>query len=460
MTGLFFVVLSTLFARDIGVLVIASSHTVDSLCQYINLEAPTASFSTVLSPLPQSCSDRVERVSYITFPYAVFSGVCLNDISLLNFKKIPYNHKIASCVYSSGYLLDTKALFFEDAMHNLRFVENLPSTFSWISGGISKENEDSFVYASSQTKVVVFKIVNSTEQFISSISSSTFFLLDERSGVDIYSLFITAISSGYGIKSVGYLIENSVFPNSDSSFECYTRFLNPSKKNYLSYLNRVAEDILLQSDENNDQVFSYFCDLISYYNDLTPSDEFYNRVRDVTSAIYALMSKNVPYFVYTDFLDEDIRRFSVERAKDYIRYLSDSVSFEVRRDGDKAVFVVSSSTSLAQNIQVYADINKRAGQGNRSIISTSYKMDDRNAWEYSFIISKESVLFYSATLHDYQIVKRLSLNRRDNEVSFSIPFSEIKGDPFSWSYTLIIPSQTISGIFRKLSTSIITSVDD
>ncbi len=457
----FLIFLSQIFAKDIGVLVIASSNTLDNLCQYINSEASSVSFSALSESLPTLCEGRVEKVYHINFPYAAFCGNCGGDVSILNFRKLPYSDEIGKCIFSTPHSSDTKALFVEGAKIDLRFADFL-SSFSWIAAGVAAEGENSYVYKSSQTELVIFKTVSSTSQFSSFLSSSTFFLLDERVGIDIHSYFTQALSLGYNIKSVGYILKNATFSyNNGKDFECYLKPLGELEKNYLAYLNRIADDILSQDYKNNEQVFSYFCQLIRSYSDILLDDEFYNQVRDLTTSIYALLSKNLPYFVYTDFLNENILRFKVERGKDFVKYISDSVIFEVSSKEDKVVFSIITSTQLAQQeIHIYADINRRFGQGNTSIISRSERIDEKNAWEYSFIISNNTVFFYSTGLRDYKMIKKISLDKEENKISFSLPLSQVKGEPSSWSYIVVFPSKPMSGIFRKLSDSVISGVDD
>lgn len=445
-----------LYSRDAGVLLITSTQTLNSVCEYVKSENIKLSFSVASTDISDICKDITEAAGYIRFPYYFFSGFNKTESYFRNFKTVDGKRNLLKCLYKSYVSTPTSGLIFEGLGFSEDIFSVITDTYLWIGGGIVNDGEKSYFYFSSNTAVVNFELVRSTDQIF--VSSSDFFIIDERVFNDITYVISSMISAGYNIKSVKEMIN---IVESSKLFDKVYGYLvaNDYQKNYLSYLNKLAEDVELYSTD--DSAYQYLCDLTIYYNELSDySLELYFPIRDITLQMYSLINTSLPSFIYMDFLKESLRKFSIEKNDNHIIYFSDKYTFEVSRDGEDIVFKVTSSTSLPSEIQIYADINRRAAQGSTYLFSLDEKMDDESAWEYAMIVFGQKLILYSSKSRGYAETAKLPVIKKDNEISFSVPVKNFSGNPFLWRYTVIVKEQDgVGGFLKKLSDTVITSPD-
>lgn len=458
---LFFLFLySFLFSKDIGILMVLSTTTLNNICQYTrdnNIKLSVSYAGKISNPCDYM---DIEEVEYIRFPIGLAfskgdSGVFSRSFDL------PLNKELFDCIYHKYVSsVSARGVFIESASFFPQIIDFLPSTVSWISGGIV-ENKPSFSYILGGKNIVVFEVIRSTSQLY--FSSSSLFLLDERVFKGDIIDFLTNLSlNDIKVFKISDVISSVLTSTENLQFSSYVDFLSVPEKNFLSYLNRVGYNVFIR-ENSLEFVNSYFCDLISYYPPpVEDTDEFYENVRNITSELYSIISVDVPMFVYNDFLKDNVNSFSIERGSTYLKYISDNGYFSVNTDENNVYFTVEFSTMFYNDeIHIYADMNRRVGQGNQFMISKKEKIDDKAAWEYAFIINNKNIKFYTSSSRDYKFVKEFTFSKKDNNISFSIPLKIFTGNPITWRYIVVfLKDDEMFGFLKRVYGNIITTPDD
>lgn len=438
-----------LFSKEVGVLIVGSTNTISDLCKYIITNNLDLSFSYA-GPFIEECMDvRFENVDYLKFPI----GVVLNkgeDSIFSNFDNIDFKKNFFDCAYDK-YVGSTnsKGFFIEGGAFNLELIDYLPSSYTWIVGSVSSY-VFSNLYEINDKYLLSFELVKSTNQI--QLSSSSLFLLDEKIYKDDIKLFFKLSESGIKFLRIYDLIYS--LSNSTGVFKS-SSYVNEFKNediNYLSYLNRVFSEIV---DLKSEKVLNSLCDFFDFYPiDLDRLDEVYDEIRSLTYDIYFISSKNLPLFVYDDFLRDNIRKFYIEKTDYSIVYKSKEGSFTVNVDTNATCFKID-FFAATDDIHIYADINKRAFQGLTNMIGRTEKISDINAWEYALIINKEKVKLYSSLSRDYKLIKEFKTYKEDDFLKFCIPKDYLKGNPLSWCYIVIYwDKDQIKGFFTRVSQKI------
>lgn len=450
---------SFLFTREVGVLLVSSSTTFEYICQHLKEKDLRLTISYAgKTPLLCSMMD-VEEVNYIRFPLGLAFSKGEKDVFRRSFD-LPLNKELLECIYSRYISSDSKGgIFLEYASFIPAMVELIPLSVSWIVGGIVEDRQSS-LYTVGDKRIVDFELLRTTYQFFN--SSSSLFILDERvfKG-DIAEFLESLLLKDMKVSKVSDVIDSLSVSSYPFSFNAYLDAIMDDEKNFLSYINKVGYSIF-RVKGSLDEISSYLCDLTSYYPPSKKIDEFYEEVRRLSFELYSVSLVDPPSFIYGDFLKDNVNSISIEKTTSSLRYISDYGSFNVSFNQENLYFTVEFSTPTPYDeIHIYADINRRVGQGSNLAISKKIKIDDRSAWEYAFVISNNTLTLYTAPGRDYKSSREFKISEKANKTIFSLPLKIFSGNPLSWSYIVVVfKGDDISGFFRRINESIIASVDD
>lgn len=432
-----------LFSKDVGFLVVASTKTISNICSYVSSNNIDISFSYAGNVVEDCNIDRFENVDYLGFPL----GIVLN--------KTDSKKRFFECGYKK-YVgdLKSKGFFIEAGGFDLAFLNYIPSSYSWIVASVSTEVYQNF-YDINDRNLLSFELIKSTQQVLK--SSSSLFLLDERIYKNPIDLFLALKNEG-----IRFLKVSDVFLNLSKSTEIFknSNYLHEFKNediNYLSYLSKVFGE--LSRPESDNLIYS-LCDFFDFYPiNLDNLDEIYDEIRSLTYDVYFMSSKNIPSFVYDDFLSNNVNTFYIEKTQSSLTYKSDNEIFSVNLTTNNVEFEISFSTYV-DNIHIYADMNKRTLQGLTSMIGKKEKISDNNAWEYALIIDNNKVKLYNSTARDYKLIKEFKIHKEENFLKFSIPKEYLKGNLINWCYIVVYwNNDQIKGFFTKISQNIFACSD-
>ncbi|MCX7905853.1 MAG: hypothetical protein N2446_04035 [Elusimicrobiales bacterium] len=461
MIFLFLLLSFSIYSRDIGFLLVSSTKTLEHICNLASKKNMKISFSYV-GEKPDACNVYdLEYVEYVKFPIGIFSSKGKEKV-FLNFSDLSLSKDFFECIYFSNLTSKSLGLFIEGSFLPLSMWDLIPSSFLWVSGGVVNYDAVSSLYEYNGRKIIFFELLKSTSQLLT--SSSTLFLVDER----VFQGNVISIFDSFSDKLNMVKVLDVIYSMSSSSeivsYFPYYNFLNNLDINFLYFINRISKDVFSYRNEVvSSQVISSLCDLVSLYPPRSDNlDEFYEKARNISFEVYSLLSIPTPSFIYDDFLLNNISDYKIEKTTSSVKYICNKSTFSLTLNEDSALFSIDVSSFGFNDIHIYIDINKRAGQGSSSVIFKSEKIDNNLAWEYAFIINSKNARFYRSTTIDYKLLNEFPVLFKDGIVIFKVPIKYLVGNPLSWRYIVIVwkGEKNIYGFFRKVSPNVITSIYD
>lgn len=446
---IFFFLTFFLLSKEIGVLVVGSTKTISYICDYVLKSKLEISFSYVGQTI-DTCKDyRFENVDYLKFPLTAILDKG-EESSFSRFKTIPFKKDFFKCAYDR-YLnhASSKGIFVEGGALDLDMIEHILSSYTWFVGGVSHKISQN-VYVMDEKNFLIFELIKSTNQI--EFSSSSLFLLDERVYPNISEFFVELEKSRIKFLSVSAILDTLQKSTDTFKSKSYlVEFIRMVDINYLIYLNRVFSDLL---DSKSIKLVGNMCEFFDFYPIDLARDETYNEIRGLTHDLYFISSKNIPLFVYDDFLENTIKMISVEKTESSLKYEDEKDIFSIEVDSMVVSFSISNSTPV-EEIHIYGDMNKRPLQGLTTVIGKRERISDTNAWEYAFIISNDKVKLYNSLAREYRLIKEFKTEKDNSFIKFSIPKDYLKGNPINWCFIVIFwNNENYHGFFTKLNPNI------
>ena len=338
--------------------------------------------------------------------------------------------------------------------------------YKWVYGGISSASTSGYSDMDG-LKTVYLEVLRSTYDFYS--SSGSFFIIDDvkngSSSVNILKeIFSNNNFNFLSVSSAAYVIcqSTSVLTDNKYIFKC------ERQQNYISYLSLITSQFDNACDIDSDFIQSYL-PLFDYYHNLCDDEtDFSDDIRRITRQLYEKCQKDLPSFVYYDFLNNSyVRKYQKIVSSSSLSFISNSdeliKEFSIVKDNEKYRFSIEFSTDDIKGLEVhiYVDINKRRNAGSDSIINHNEKIDSLYSWEYSFVSNLKNVVFYKSGYRDYLRVGVYKVKLEKNILSFDLKQELLPGNIFKWNYIIVVygGSNKLDGIFEMSENKFLAPID-
>lgn len=350
--------------------------------------------------------------------------------------------------------------------------------YSWAAAGKHRQKQGC-VFDYNGIKIPSFEVYYSTQQVFS--SSCPFFIIDDSVYSVDYStqIFFSILAEKdlnfINVSQAVALSTATSINDSEISFYPWVGYKDYlSQENmyaYIKTLSLVKKDIsnfINSNPKYEKQLLEQYIEAERLIKDLKNSADVSQVEQEASSAltaIYQLMGKQAPDFVYRPFFEKkEEKNYKVSQKENSIFFsaIDPNLSiyeFSVVKQPKGLSFTLKTTTSSTiEELAIYLDINSTVAAGNNSLLNrVKEKLYTKNAWDYALTFEKDSVTLYSYSFYYLKKLRTYMLKRINGELQFLIPSQDIPQNFEKWKYAVINSSNglIIDGIYREMDNGVI-----
>jgi hypothetical protein len=215
-------------------------------------------------------------------------------------------------------------------------------------------------------------------------------------------------------------------------------------KDILIKIAKAADEVDSQEDSQMyETIFSEFSNMYSYImiTRLIKKDEMAKKLFDITyKNIFKISGEDVPEVTKHPIVIENNEQENTEST--FVRtdkgYKLNSTgmikSFEIRTNDGYVDFFINSNSEL-ENFDIYIDMNGIIDTGEHKLLKPlDGFVVSENSWEYAIRVREKNIEIYKYLIDSPSLVRKLV--KAENKVR--IPRSVLRGNPFNWSYQVVV----------------------
>jgi len=215
-------------------------------------------------------------------------------------------------------------------------------------------------------------------------------------------------------------------------------------KNVLIKIAKAADEVDSQdTSQMYETIFSELSNMYSYtmITRLIKKDEMAKKLFDISyKNIFKISGEDIPeidkhVIVPENNEQENSESYFVRTDKGFkINSTGMIKSFEIRTNDGYVDFFVNSNSEM-ENFDIYIDMNGIIDTGEHKLLKPlDGFVSPENCWEYAIKVRGKSIEVYKYLIDSPSVVRKLT--KPENKVR--IPRSVLRGNPFNWSYQVVV----------------------